>query len=81
MFVLMARRSWIPAFLLVSTVLLFLLCLATGTVAVPVVDVCTALFSGEAGDPTWVTIVREVRLPEALTALLAGAGLAAGGAH
>jgi iron complex transport system permease protein len=72
-------RGWLFPILILALVILFLFCLTTGSVAIPVLDAWRALFSGEAADPAWVTIVREVRLPEATTALLAGAGLATGG--
>ncbi|MBK8340883.1 MAG: iron chelate uptake ABC transporter family permease subunit [Flavobacteriales bacterium] len=55
---------------------LFLVHLAYGPVGVPFGAVVNALLDGANGDPAWVAIVREVRLPEALAALLVGAGLA-----
>lgn len=79
MFVRMHRGKWLFAALVAGIAVVYLLCLATGSVPVPVGEVFRALFAGEATDPTWVTIVREVRFPEATTALLAGAGLATGG--
>ena len=75
----MARRSWIIAVLAAMVPVLFLLCLSTGSVPIPLSEVWRSLTGGMVQDPTWATIVSQVRLPEAWTALLAGAGLAAGG--
>lgn len=63
--------------LAVLTVLsLFLSHLAFGPVRVPFGAVLDALTGRDTGDPAWAAIVRGVRLPEALAALLVGAGLA-----
>ena len=63
--------------LAVLTVLsLFLSHLAFGPVRVPFGAVLEALTGSDTGDPAWAAIVRGVRLPEALAALLVGAGLA-----
>ena len=58
---------------------LFVLTLAIGSVPIPVSDVVSVLFGGTTTDSSWVTIIRQVRLPRAVTALLAGAGLGVGG--
>lgn len=58
---------------------LFILTLAFGSVPIPTSDVVSVLFGGTAADSSWVTIIRQVRLPRAVTALLAGAGLGVGG--
>lgn len=58
---------------------LFVGTLAFGSVAIPPADVVSVLFDGDAAETAWVTIVRQVRLPRAVTALLAGAGLGIGG--
>ncbi len=57
---------------------LAMLGLAIGSVHVPLGEVCDALFQP---DPlsTFTTIVRQVRLPQVITAATAGAGLAASG--
>jgi len=56
----------------------FLLHLFVGSVDVPVAAVLSIL-AGDVSDPAWAVIVREVRLPQAITAGVAGAGLAASG--
>ncbi|MDX2163452.1 MAG: iron ABC transporter permease [bacterium] len=57
----------------------FLLVLAFGSVEIPLDQIITVLFGGEAERASWGNIILKVRLPKALTALLAGAALGAGG--
>jgi iron complex transport system permease protein len=59
----------------------FLLSLAVGSVNIPLGEIVTILTGGQASRATWETIVLNFRLPKALTALLAGAALAVGGAQ
>jgi iron complex transport system permease protein len=56
-----------------------LLSLALGSVRIPLREVVTILSGGESSRATWETIVWQLRLPRALTALLAGASLAVAG--
>lgn len=79
MFARMQRQALVLVVLAVAMVLLFLLDLSVGSVKVPLGEVWNALSGGTVTDPAWRSIVREVRLPEALTALVAGAALAASG--
>lgn len=58
---------------------LFVLTLAIGSVPIPPADVVGVLLGASAVDESWITIIRQVRLPRAVTALLAGAGLGVGG--
>lgn len=58
---------------------LFLANLLYGSVKIPASEVLTILFGGEATHPSWSYIIWESRLPQALTALLTGAALAASG--
>ena len=62
----------------VALFILLLAGLVTGSVPIAAADAVRALFTG-AGTQDVVTIVREVRLPEVFTAILAGSGLAACG--
>lgn len=65
--------------LLVALVVgLALLHLSSGPVHIPFTDVLHSLL-GSGADERWTTIVRDVRLPSLITAILAGAGLAACG--
>jgi iron complex transport system permease protein len=74
-----ARRSaWLLA--LAGLVLLgFVLDIALGPVRIPVVAVVKILLGQAVDNPAWTFIVREIRLPKALTALAVGSGLAVSG--
>ena len=58
---------------------LFLLSLAAGSVSIPLQDVVTILLGGQGAKATWASIILNFRLPETLTAILAGAGLGISG--
>ncbi len=72
----MTRRFWIVA--IAALVVLATLGIAVGTVVLPPAAVWAAL-AGQ-GDPTVVTIVRDLRLPRVTAAALVGAALAMSGA-
>lgn len=57
----------------------FLLKLALGSVSIPLSDVVAVLRGGEASKSAWQTIILDYRLPQAMTAILAGAALAISG--
>ncbi|MFW5748489.1 MAG: iron chelate uptake ABC transporter family permease subunit [Chloroflexota bacterium] len=57
----------------------FLLRLAVGSVSIPLDEVINLLLGNDASRSSWRIIVLDVRLPTALTAMLAGAGLSIGG--
>ena len=69
------------AFVLLSVALALLMVanLIFGSVDIPVGDVITVLLGGEAEHEVWGTIILETRLPQACTALLAGAAVAVSG--
>ena len=69
------------AFIALVTVLLLLFAgnLVYGAVRIPLSDLFHILFGGYEGKATWSHIVLESRLPQALTALLAGSSLAVSG--
>ncbi len=71
------KGLWLLVFA-IATVSLALLGLAVGSVHVPLGEVWTALFHRDPQN-TFTTIIRQVRLPEVITAATAGAGLAASG--
>lgn len=71
-------RRWPFVLLALLGAVFFLLHLFVGSVHVPMEVVLRAL-AGRALDPSWNVIVREVRLPQAVTATVAGGGLAASG--
>ena len=83
------RRRNVVAFtaLIIGTLVLALLGVAVGSIAIPfaaTLDVLGAVFAGSvdaaAGDEAvWTTVVRQIRIPRTLTALLAGAALGIAG--
>ena len=65
--------------LVIAVLVLFFLNLCWGTVHIPFKDVIASLTGGGASRESWDFIIRESRLPAAVTAMLAGASLAASG--
>ncbi len=66
-------------FTLVAAILVLVVVnLLIGSVSIPVGDVCRILVGGESSE-IWTNIVWKSRLPQALTAIAAGAGLAVSG--
>lgn len=65
--------------LFVLTIVLFALNIFLGSVAIPMHEVINALLGSEVSKASWAYIVLESRLPQAVTALLCGASLAASG--
>jgi iron complex transport system permease protein len=57
----------------------FALSLSLGSVQIPVTDIVSILLGGEGTRPVWATIVHTIRLPKAITAMLAGAALSVSG--
>ena len=74
------RKSvMIAAALVLAVLVLFFLNLCLGTVHIPFRDVVASLSGTGASRESWDFIIHESRLPSAVTALLAGASLAASG--
>ena len=72
------KRPLLLLLLLLSVVVFFILNLLLGTVRIPILEVCRILMGG--GDnEIWTNIIFSSRVPQALTALVAGAGLAVSG--
>ena len=77
-------RSYIGrkiSFILVGIVVLFLLLIlsvSVGAVSIPPLEVVLALF-GQGTNAQWDTIIWNIRLPQALTGIVAGIGLAVAG--
>ncbi len=65
--------------LLGGVCLLFLVNVALGSVDIPLGEIVTVLAGGEAGEPAWTKIINNIRLPRALTGVLAGGALSIGG--
>lgn len=67
-------------FLLIGGVcILFLINLALGSVDIPLTEIVSILIGGEAQDAAWQKIVINIRIPRAVTAILAGSALSVGG--
>lgn len=65
--------------LLITIVFFFAINVWIGTVKIPAGEVCRILFGGESDSIVWRNIILKSRLPQALTAIVAGAGLAVSG--
>ncbi|MBK7897204.1 MAG: iron ABC transporter permease [Candidatus Promineifilaceae bacterium] len=65
--------------LLLALLGIFLLSLFVGSVRIPLGDILQVLLGGTAERETWTTIVLKVRLPKAVTAVLAGSALSVSG--
>lgn len=65
--------------LLILTVLFFFLNLLLGSVDIPLRDVWSVLAGGSRDNVVWQNIIWKSRVPQALTALVAGAGLSVSG--
>ena len=65
--------------IIITSILLFLLNIALGSIYIPLKDVIEILFGKESDPESWAIIINKSRLPQALTAMLAGAGLAVSG--
>ncbi len=57
----------------------FALSLGVGSVSIPLDSVIAILWDGAGQKPSWTHIIHSIRLPRALTAMLAGAALSASG--
>ena len=65
--------------LLLLIIALMVINLLIGTVRIPVGDVCRILLGDASESEIWTNIIFSSRLPQALTAIAAGAGLAVSG--
>jgi iron complex transport system permease protein len=70
----------VPAGLTAAVLVLFVLAVALGPVGVPLPDTVRVLAGVTPSDPRWSVVIGTIRLPRALTAVLAGAALAVAGA-
>ncbi|TYP94995.1 iron complex transport system permease protein [Fodinibius salinus] len=75
------RGGYSLYFVLLATavVVLFVLNLALGSVDIPIGDIVAILGGGEVGNGAWHKIVINIRIPRAVTAILAGSALSVGG--
>ncbi|GAA0389236.1 iron ABC transporter permease [Streptomyces luteireticuli] len=73
------RHLGVLAAFAVAALALFLLTIALGPSRVPLTDVVRVLTGRTAADPRWNAVVKEVRLPRAVTAAAVGAALSVAG--
>ncbi len=73
------RRIFAYALAALSLLLLFAANLLYGSIDIPFSEVLSIVTSGECGRDVWRVVVLETRLPQALTALLAGASISVAG--
>ena len=72
------KAKWL-VLLAVVLLLLFLLDIALGSVRIPLADVVKTLLGQPTQNTAWQGIILKIRLPRAVTAILAGAALSLGG--
>lgn len=72
-------KRLLPYLLILCIVALLAANLLCGSVRIPATEVINILFGGKGAQHSWNYIIWESRLPQALTALLSGAALAAAG--
>lgn len=76
----MSRRNFfLFAVLIVLLVAVFFLQLLLGSVTIPFAQIVSVLAGHESANPVWSSIVLQSRLPAALAAIVAGAGLSVSG--
>lgn len=75
----MKRTALYLLLLAVSIVVLLVVNLLLGSVKIPAADVCRILLGDATESEIWRNIIFSSRLPQALTAIVAGAGLAVSG--
>lgn len=73
------RNITLLVFFLITTIALFVMDLFLGSVYIPVNEIVSVLFGGDASRESWGNIVYEFRIPKAITAVLVGSGLGLSG--
>ena len=74
-------HPWVAVAVSLGTtlLLLFVLDVALGSVSIPPAEIISILIGKSSSSPAWTSIVTQIRLPKAVTAILAGAALSVGG--
>lgn len=75
------RQTFALGGLLLLLGLVFVLDLTLGSVAIPLRKIIQVLTGGDSGNFAWNNIIHQIRVPQAITAVLAGAALSLGGLH
>ncbi len=65
--------------LIVAGTVLFIINIALGSVQIPLSEIISVIFTGEASRQAWIKIIEFIRIPRAVTAVVAGSALAVGG--
>lgn len=73
------KREILLIFLIAATIAAFFLSVSVGPVSIPLDNVIRVFGGGTPDVDTWETIILTLRLPKAITAVLAGASLAVSG--
>lgn len=74
-----ARFQFYFLSLIIGVVAAFILNLSVGSVSIPAKEIVAALIGQEVSKETWGYIIWDYRLPKAITAIIAGGGLAVSG--
>ncbi len=77
--ILQKRYSGIFIVLLLVLFVCFLVNISLGSVSIPLGDVVASIFGGDVEKSSWNFIIQDYRIPKALTAIMAGGGLAVSG--
>lgn len=72
------RKVFIVLLGVIITAVMFLISVSVGAVSIPIPDIIVTIFGG-AGTSLYERIIWNIRIPQALTAIIAGAGLAIAG--
>jgi len=60
-------------------VVVFLIDVAFGSVSIPLRKVLDIIVSGKSGNPAWIYIIKEIRIPKSITAVIVGCALPVSG--
>lgn len=76
-----SEKTYSSYFIILLIVLVFaaIVNLSLGSVSIPINEILSGLFGGETSKESWNYILIDYRLPKAITAILAGGGLAVSG--
>lgn len=74
-----SNKSLYFTLLIIGGGILFVVNIALGPVDIPIAKLTSIIFTGEAKREAWVKIVELIRIPRAVTAVIAGGALSVGG--
>ena len=75
------NKSYSKHFIVITVLLLFFcgLNISLGSISIPLEEIFTVIFGGDASKSSWQTIIINYRIPKTFTAILVGSGLAISG--